>query len=81
MNGTFALDGKVALVSGAARGMGRAIALAAARRAGAPRTRASPRARRLAAALGVDLAHVPASGRGGRIRERDVRAAIATERP
>lgn len=37
----------------------------------------SPRAARLAAELGVDLATVTNSGRSGRIRERDVRAAAA----
>jgi pyruvate dehydrogenase E2 component (dihydrolipoamide acetyltransferase) len=35
----------------------------------------SPRARRVARELGVDLANVTGSGRGGRVRERDVRAA------
>jgi pyruvate dehydrogenase E2 component (dihydrolipoamide acetyltransferase) len=34
----------------------------------------SPRARRVAAELGVDLAQVTGTGRGGRIREADVRA-------
>jgi pyruvate dehydrogenase E2 component (dihydrolipoamide acetyltransferase) len=37
----------------------------------------SPRARRVAAELGVDLSLVSGSGRGGRIREADVRAAAA----
>lgn len=37
----------------------------------------SPRARRVAAELGVDLALVVGTGAGGRIRERDVRAAAA----
>ncbi len=42
----------------------------------APRPRAvSPRARRVAKALGVDCAGLKGSGRTGRIRERDVRAA------
>ena len=36
---------------------------------------ASPRARRVAAELGVDWARLEGSGRTGRIRERDVRAA------
>lgn len=40
-----------------------------------PTVPASPRAARLAAELGVDLAAVTGSGRSGRIRERDVRAA------
>jgi pyruvate dehydrogenase E2 component (dihydrolipoamide acetyltransferase) len=35
----------------------------------------TPRARRLAARLGVDPAHVRGSGRNGRVRERDVAAA------
>jgi pyruvate dehydrogenase E2 component (dihydrolipoamide acetyltransferase) len=37
-------------------------------------TRASPMARRIARELGVDLAQVPGTGPGGRIREEDVRA-------
>lgn len=37
----------------------------------------SPRARRVAAELGVDLASVTGTGKGGRIREQDVRAAAA----
>src|SRR5262249_50303324 len=40
----------------------------------------SPRARRVAAELGVDWAGLRGSGRNGRIRERDVRAA-ATASP
>ena len=36
---------------------------------------ASPRARRVAAELGVDWTRLNGSGRGGRIRERDVRSA------
>ena len=36
--------------------------------------RASPMARRIARELGVDLAQVPGTGPGGRIREEDVRA-------
>jgi pyruvate dehydrogenase E2 component (dihydrolipoamide acetyltransferase) len=35
----------------------------------------TPRARRVAGELGVDLSHLPGSGKGGRIREQDVRAA------
>jgi pyruvate dehydrogenase E2 component (dihydrolipoamide acetyltransferase) len=38
------------------------------------RTRVTPRARRIAAELGVDIAVLRGSGRGGRIREVDVRA-------
>jgi pyruvate dehydrogenase E2 component (dihydrolipoamide acetyltransferase) len=37
----------------------------------------SPRARRVAAELGVDLDAVTGTGKGGRIREQDVRAATA----
>ncbi len=37
----------------------------------------SPRARRVAAELGVDLDNVTGTGKGGRIREQDVRAAAA----
>jgi pyruvate dehydrogenase E2 component (dihydrolipoamide acetyltransferase) len=37
----------------------------------------SPRARRVAAELGVDLDRVTGTGKGGRIREQDVRAAAA----
>ena len=49
----------------------------------APRSRpvrhpASPRARRLAAELNVDVARLPGSGRTGRVVERDVRAASAS---
>jgi pyruvate dehydrogenase E2 component (dihydrolipoamide acetyltransferase) len=40
----------------------------------------TPRARRVARELGVDLASIPGSGRNGRVRERDVRAS-AGERP
>jgi pyruvate dehydrogenase E2 component (dihydrolipoamide acetyltransferase) len=39
---------------------------------------ASPRARRAAGELGIDWQAVPGSGRGGRIRERDIRAAAST---
>jgi pyruvate dehydrogenase E2 component (dihydrolipoamide acetyltransferase) len=41
--------------------------------------RASPRARRAARELGVDWATLHGSGTGGRIRERDVRAAMAKQ--
>jgi len=43
-------------------------------------TRSSPRARRAARELGVDWATLAGSGKGGRVRERDVRAAAATTR-
>jgi pyruvate dehydrogenase E2 component (dihydrolipoamide acetyltransferase) len=45
--------------------------------AGRRKQAVSPRARRLAAELGVDWAGLRGSGRNGRIRERDVRAAAA----
>lgn len=54
-----------------------AVAQTAPSAAGAP---ASPAARRLARELGVDLAHVTATGPGGRITEEDVRRA-AEARP
>lgn len=38
---------------------------------------ASPRARRVAAELGIDWSRIRGTGRSGRIRERDVRAAAA----
>lgn len=38
---------------------------------------ASPRARRIAGELGIDWTQLPGTGRGGRVRERDVRAAAA----
>ena len=41
---------------------------------------ASPRARRVAAETGVDWQRLEGTGRGGRIRERDVREASATGR-
>ena len=45
------------------------------------RTRATPRVRRLAEELGVDLKSVTGSGSGGRIREEDVRAAAEGAAP
>ncbi len=42
------------------------------------RPRSSPRARRVARELGVDWARLTGSGKSGRIRERDVRAAAST---
>lgn len=47
----------------------------ASRSPGSERLAATPRARRRARELGVDWGHVAGSGRGGRIRERDVVAA------
>lgn len=44
------------------------------------RAASSPRARRAAARLGIDLGQVAGSGRTGRIRERDVLAFAATLR-
>jgi pyruvate dehydrogenase E2 component (dihydrolipoamide acetyltransferase) len=41
----------------------------------------SPRARRVAAELGMDWVHVPGTGRGGRIREADIRNAAVTQKP
>src|SRR5450755_2527459 len=43
--------------------------------------RISPRARRAARELAVDCTAIHGSGRGGRIRERDVQAAAATSLP
>jgi pyruvate dehydrogenase E2 component (dihydrolipoamide acetyltransferase) len=56
-----------------------------AERAAVPRSplcaaRASPRARRVARELGIDWRAVQGSGRNGRVRERDVRAAAAAPR-
>ena len=44
------------------------------------RPRISPRALRVADELGIDWREVSGSGRGGRIRERDVRAVVDTNR-
>jgi pyruvate dehydrogenase E2 component (dihydrolipoamide acetyltransferase) len=44
----------------------------------AARPASSPRARRAAARLGIDLGHVQGTGRTGRIRERDVLARAAS---
>jgi len=41
----------------------------------------SPRARRVASELGVDWVGVPGTGRGGRIREVDIRNAAAAHKP
>ncbi len=51
--------------------------------AAAPRSKqesapSSPRARRAAAELGVDLSRIAGTGKGGRIRERDVHSAALT---
>jgi pyruvate dehydrogenase E2 component (dihydrolipoamide acetyltransferase) len=43
-------------------------------RADHPKTAITPRARRLAARLGVDVSDIRGSGRNGRVRERDVAA-------
>jgi pyruvate dehydrogenase E2 component (dihydrolipoamide acetyltransferase) len=50
-------------------------------RSGNERPAISPRARRVAAELGVNWAQLHGSGRTGRIRERDVRAAAAQRQP
>ncbi len=42
------------------------------------KVRATPRAKRLARELGVDLAQVPATGRGGRVSEDDVKGFSAS---
>ena len=47
----------------------------------APTAFASPRARRAARQLGVDWTVLEGTGRGGRIRERDVQAAAAADAP
>lgn len=41
----------------------------------------SPRARRVAAELGVDWVDIPGTGRDGRIRETDIRKAAAIQKP
>ncbi|HLJ11832.1 MAG TPA: dihydrolipoamide acetyltransferase family protein [Planctomycetaceae bacterium] len=48
--------------------------------ADSPMTKVSPRARRLAAKLGIDAASVRGTGRTGRVRARDV-AALANQQP
>jgi len=48
---------------------------------GERRAKVSPLARRLAAELGVDLAHVRASGPGGAIRVEDIRRAASASGP
>jgi pyruvate dehydrogenase E2 component (dihydrolipoamide acetyltransferase) len=48
---------------------------------GGGRTTSSPRARRVASDLGIDWTHLTGTGRTGRIRERDVRAAASSRRP
>ncbi len=56
------------------------VEAAAAESAAAPaRVKASPLARRIAADAGIDLAAVAGSGPGGRIVEKDVRAAMAEQ--
>lgn len=46
---------------------------AAAAPAGGGKVKATPRAKRLAKELGIDLSQVPATGRGGRVSEDDVK--------
>ena len=48
-------------------------------RSGSPAPAITPRARRAAAGLGVDLSTLQGTGRGGRIREQDVLAAAASK--
>ena len=50
-------------------------------RSGADTPIITPRARRVAAELGVDWMSVPGTGREGRIREIDIRNAAATQKP
>jgi pyruvate dehydrogenase E2 component (dihydrolipoamide acetyltransferase) len=45
------------------------------------RLRSTPRARRVAREIGVDCRRVPGTGRNGRVRERDVRAAASSSVP
>jgi pyruvate dehydrogenase E2 component (dihydrolipoamide acetyltransferase) len=52
---------------------------AAVRPAPANGARSSPRARRIANELGIDLQQLSGTGRSGRIREQDVRAAAAAD--
>ncbi|MFO0900485.1 MAG: 2-oxo acid dehydrogenase subunit E2 [Pirellulales bacterium] len=49
------------------------------RLANKPGAFASPRARRAAAELGIDWAQLSGTGSGGRVREQDVRAAVAQD--
>jgi pyruvate dehydrogenase E2 component (dihydrolipoamide acetyltransferase) len=58
-----------------------AVGAAAATAAATERLRISPRATRLAAEAGIDPRTLTGSGPGGRIVERDVRAAIAASTP
>jgi pyruvate dehydrogenase E2 component (dihydrolipoamide acetyltransferase) len=48
---------------------------------GPRRQASSPRARRVARELGIDWTHLHGTGRSGRVRERDVRAAAAQHGP
>ena len=43
-----------------------------------PSNVASPRARRVAREMGINWANIPGSGRNGRVRERDIRAAASS---
>jgi UDP-glucose 4-epimerase len=52
---------------------------AAGKHAGSPRAAISPRALRVATELGVDWSALKGSGRTGRIRERDIRAAASSQ--
>jgi pyruvate dehydrogenase E2 component (dihydrolipoamide acetyltransferase) len=59
------------------RGGAAALANASGYMEEAPRVIASPRARRVAGELGVDWTRLKGSGRNGRVREQDVRAATS----
>ena len=63
------------VVQVAANGTGTRTVSEAVSDSGAARPVSSPRARRVAAELGVDWTRLTGSGRGGRIREADIRAA------
>ncbi|MFM9961748.1 MAG: dihydrolipoamide acetyltransferase family protein, partial [Planctomycetaceae bacterium] len=66
-------DGSTSELKGAS-----ALADASGYMGGTPRVVASPRARRVATELGVDWTRLKGSGRNGRVREQDVRAAASS---
>ncbi len=61
-----------------ARAPARDAPAAAPKAAADGKVRATPRAKRLARELGIDLAQVPATGRGGRVSEDDVKGFSAS---
>ena len=65
-----------AVVPGIAATAAPTVEIAAARVSRSERPAITPRARRAAAVLGVDWTVIAGSGDGGRIRERDVLAAV-----